>query len=154
MNMPVQPGYGGAAYTGLEGFQCAWDDTADQPLPGGVFNLFPGGTHVTDGWSGPAFGVPSAKQVRGYLDELEPIFPGMREAYTGISYRDFWHANPWSRGAYTAQRPGQYTRLFGAGSTPEGNIHFAGEHTSPYYFGYLNGAVESGERAAKAVALS
>ena len=49
-------------------------------------------------------------------------------------------------------RPGQYTTLFGAGSTPEGNVHFAGEHTSVEYFGFLNGAVVSGERAAKAVA--
>jgi len=43
---------------------------------------------------------------------------------------------------------------FGAGSTPEGSIHFAGEHTSTEFYGFLNGAVESGERAAKAVALS
>jgi monoamine oxidase len=29
-----------------------------------------------------------------------------------------------------------------------GNCHFAGEHTSIDFQGYLNGAVESGERAA------
>ncbi|GAA4399186.1 NAD(P)/FAD-dependent oxidoreductase [Fodinibacter luteus] len=150
----VEQGYGGACYTHLEGFQCGWDDTADQPLPGGVLNLFPGGSQVSDGWSGPAFGVPTASQVQSYLAQVEPIFPGTTAAYTGVAYRDFWHANPWSRGAYTAQRPGQYTRVFGAGSTPEGSIHFAGEHTSTYYYGFLNGAVESGERAAKAVALS
>lgn len=150
----VQQGYGGAVYTNVTGFQCGWDDTADQPLPGGVLNLFPGGSQVSSGWSGPAFGVPTASQVQGYLAQVEPIFPGTTAAYTGVAYRDFWHANPWSRGAYTAQRPGQYTRVFGAGSTPEGSIHFAGEHTSTYYYGFLNGAVESGERAAKAVALS
>ena len=33
-------------------------------------------------------------------------------------------------------------------------MHFAGEHTSVEYFGFLNGAVASGERAAKALALS
>ncbi|HET9021767.1 MAG TPA: NAD(P)/FAD-dependent oxidoreductase [Ornithinibacter sp.] len=150
----VEQGYGGAVYTDLEGFQCGWDDTADQPLPSGVLNLFPGGSQVSDGWSGQAFGVPTSSQVHAYLAQVEPIFPGTGAAYTGVAYRDFWHANPWSRGAYTAQRPGQYTRVFGAGSTPEGSIHFAGEHTSTYYFGFLNGAVESGERAAKAVALS
>ena len=119
-----------------------------------MLNLFPGGSQVSAGWSGPAFGVPSATQVSSYLAQVEPIFPGTTAAYTGVAYRDFWHANPWSRGAYTAQRPGQYTRVFGAGSTPEGSIHFAGEHTSTAYYGFLNGAVESGERAAKAVALS
>ena len=30
----------------------------------------------------------------------------------------------------------------------QGNCHFAGEHTSIDFQGYLNGAVESGERAA------
>ncbi len=150
----VEQGYGGAVYTNVEGFQCGWDDTADQALPGGVLNLFPGGSQVSVGWSGPAFGVPAASQVQSYLAQVEPIFPGSTAAYTGVAYRDFWHANPWSRGAYTAQRPGQYTRVFGAGSTPEGSIHFAGEHTSTEFFGFLNGAVESGERAAKAIALS
>ena len=31
----VEQGYGGAVYTNVTGFQCGWDDTADQPLPGG-----------------------------------------------------------------------------------------------------------------------
>jgi monoamine oxidase len=39
-------------------------------------------------------------------------------------------------------------------STPEGNIHVAGEHTSTEFYGFHNGAVESGQRAAKAIALS
>ena len=150
----VEQGYGGAAYSEVTGFQCAWDDTADQPLPGGVLNVFPGGSQVTDGWRGDPFGVPTPKQVDEYLGQLDAVFPGVRAAYTGVAWRDFWWANPWSHGAYTCQRPGQYTGVFGAGSTPEGAIHFAGEHTSTYYYGYLNGAVESGERAAKAVALS
>jgi len=32
---------------------------------------------------------------------------------------------------------------------PEGNVHFAGEHTSVNSQGYLNGAVETGQRAAQ-----
>jgi monoamine oxidase len=30
----------------------------------------------------------------------------------------------------------------------QGGVHFAGEHTSIDFQGYLNGAVETGERAA------
>lgn len=149
----VEQGYGGATYTNRQGFQCGWDDTADHPLPTGVFNFFPSGDQVK-AWSGAAFGPAPAAQVSSLLGQLEPIFPGVTAAYSGKAYRDFWWANPWSKGAYTCQRPGQYTELFGAGSVPEGNVHFAGEHTSVEYFGFLNGAVESGERAAKAVALS
>ncbi len=149
----VEQGYGGATYTNKTGFQCGWDDTADQPLPAGVFNFFPAGDQVK-AWKGEPFGVAPSSQVNAYLAQLEPIFPGVTAAYTGRSYRDFWWANPWSKGAYTCQRPGQYTELFGVAAVPEGNVHFAGEHTSVYYYGFLNGAVESGERAAKAVALS
>ncbi|WP_448809512.1 flavin monoamine oxidase family protein [Agromyces bauzanensis] len=149
----VEQGYGGAAYTNTSGFQCGWDDTADYPLPTGVFNFFPSGDQVK-AWSGLPFGPASSTQVGGLLAQVEPIFPGMTAAYAGKAYRDFWWANPWSKGAYTCQRPGQYTELFGAGAVPEGNVHFAGEHTSVEYYGFLNGAVESGERAAKAVALA
>ena len=148
----VEQGYGGASYTELAGFQCGWDDSVNAPLPTGAFVFFPGGRQVADGWSGATHGPAPAAQVSAYLAQLEPMFPGVTAAYTGKAYRDFWWSNPWSHGAYTCPRPGQYTTLFGAGATPEGNVHFAGEHTSLEYFGYLNGAVETGERAARAIA--
>jgi monoamine oxidase len=148
----VDQGYGGAAYTNVSGFQCGWDDSVNAPLPSGAFVFFPGGRQVSDGWSGATHGTAPAAQVSAYLAQLEPIFPGVTAAYTGKAYRDFWWSNPWSKGAYTCQRPGQYTTLFGAGAVPEGNVHFAGEHTSLEDFGYLNGAVETGERAARAIA--
>jgi monoamine oxidase len=49
--------------------------------------------------------------------------------------------------AYT--KVGQYTRFAGVEREPEGNIHFAGELTSVDFQGYLNGAVETGQRAAQ-----
>jgi monoamine oxidase len=148
----VDQGFGGAAYTNLSGFQCGWDDSVNAPLPSGAFVFFPGGRQVSDGWSGATHGTAPAAQVSAYLGQLEPMFPGVTAAYTGKAYRDFWWSNPWSKGAYTCQQPGQYTTLFGAGAVPEGNVHFAGEHTSLEDFGYLNGAVETGERAARAIA--
>jgi monoamine oxidase len=47
---------------------------------------------------------------------------------------------------------GQYTAFAGVEGEPEGNCHFCGEHTSIDSQGYLNGAVETGERAAAEVA--
>jgi len=44
---------------------------------------------------------------------------------------------------------GQYTRFAGVEREPEGNVHLAGEHTSVDFQGYLNGAVETGQRAAQ-----
>jgi monoamine oxidase len=149
----VAQGYGGAAYTPMSGFQCAWDDTAATTTTRGVLNFFPGGRQV-QAWSGSAFGPAPKSQVNSYLAQADAIFPGTRAAYTGRSYRDAWILDPWAKGAYTCPTPGQYTSLFGVGKEREGNVFFAGEHTSEEYFGYLNGAVESGERAAKEVAAS
>lgn len=143
--------YGGASYTNMSGYQCGWDDTAASSATKGVFNFFPGGTQVSNGWTGQAFGPAPAGQVSSYLAKLEPVFPGTTAAYSGKAYRDAWILNPWSKGAYTCPRPGQYTSLFGVGTVRAGNVHFAGEHTSIEYFGFLNGAVESGERAAREV---
>jgi monoamine oxidase len=46
---------------------------------------------------------------------------------------------------------GQYTTFCGIEGEREGNCFFAGEHTSLDFQGYLNGAVETGERAAEEV---
>jgi len=40
------------------------------------------------------------------------------------------------------------TKYWGYAGIPEGRVHFAGEHTSTYSQGFLNGGVESGQRAA------
>jgi monoamine oxidase len=144
-------------HTQKDWFQCGWDDTAAVPpsptSSRGVFVFFPGGRQV-QAWGGSAFGPAGKSQVADYLAQADAVFAGTKAAYTGKNYRDAWIFNPWSKGAYTCPQPGQYTSIFGAGSVTEGNVFFAGEHTSTEYFGYLNGAVESGERAAKQVALS
>ncbi|SBT46106.1 flavin monoamine oxidase family protein [Micromonospora narathiwatensis] len=147
----VAQGYGGSTYTNVTGFQCAWDDAVNQSTTTGVLCEFPGGSQ-TRAWTGAAFGAAPAAQVTSFLNQLEPIYPGITAAYNGRAYRDAWPLNPWSKGAYSSLKPGQSTRFFGVEATREGNVHFAGEHTSVEYFGYLNGAVESGERAAKEVA--
>ena len=147
----VSQGYGGVAYTNVTDFQCAWDDTVNQPTTTGAICDFPGGSQ-TLAWTGDPFGPAPADQVTSFLGQLEPIFPGVTGAYNGKAWRDAWPLNPWTKGAYSCQQPGQYTGFFGIEGVREGNVSFAGEHTSPYYWGFLNGAVESGERAAKEVA--
>jgi monoamine oxidase len=58
-----------------------------------------------------------------------------------------------STGSYTCPLVGQYTTLLAAASPAEldGRLVFAGEHTSGDYSGFMNGAVESGNRAAKEI---
>jgi len=61
-----------------------------------------------------------------------------------------WYGDPWARGAFALFEPEQQTRLQGAIVQPEGRIHFAGEHTSLYH-AWIQGALESGIRAAKEI---
>jgi hypothetical protein len=57
-------------------------------------------------------------------------------------------ANPYTKGSYSYWKVGQYTAFAGAERERSGNCHFAGEHTSIDFQGYLNGAVDSGYTAA------
>ncbi|MCY7374085.1 MAG: FAD-dependent oxidoreductase, partial [Spirochaetaceae bacterium] len=59
-----------------------------------------------------------------------------------------WKAHPWTLGSYSYWKVGQYTAFSGVEGEPVGTCHFAGEHTSQDFQGYLNGAVETGYRAA------
>jgi monoamine oxidase len=53
--------------------------------------------------------------------------------------------------AYAWFRPGEMTSLLRHIVSPEGRIHFAGDHTSPAP-GWMNGAFQSGNRVAREVA--
>lgn len=73
---------------------------------------------------------------------------GLSSRFNGRATLDYWPSNPWSLESYAYWKAGQYTSIAGAERERSGNCHFAGEHTSVDAQGYLNGAVESGERAA------
>jgi monoamine oxidase len=59
-----------------------------------------------------------------------------------------WEDEPWSRGGYAYFDPQFDPKLRNWLSRPAGRIVFAGEHTSRRWQGYMNGAIESGKRAA------
>ncbi len=63
-----------------------------------------------------------------------------------------WEDDPWSRGGYAYFDPSFDPRARAWLARPAGRIVFAGEHTSLKWQGYMNGAVESGLRAAAEVA--
>jgi monoamine oxidase len=89
------------------------------------------------------------RQVQA-LDNLARIHPRAPEFYEhGLSH--VWQADPFAGGAYTVFQPGQQARLHADICRPEGRLHFAGEHTSLLHR-WVEGAVESGLRAAREVA--
>jgi monoamine oxidase len=138
-------GSNGATYSDT-GYQSTWDVTRGQQGTAGILVDYTGGT------IGASFGSGSAgSRARTFLDQVEPVLPGLKAAWNGRATLDFWKGYPWTKGSYSYWQVGQYTKFAGAEREQEGNCHFAGEHTSIDFQGYLNGAVESGERAAAEV---
>ncbi len=60
-----------------------------------------------------------------------------------------WTADEWTRGCYGAHfPPGTWTQFGPALRRPSGLLHWAGTETATNWSGYMDGAVQSGERAA------
>jgi monoamine oxidase len=63
-----------------------------------------------------------------------------------------WSEDPWTRGCYVGYTPPGVLTEYGPWiRKPVGRIHWAGAETSDYWNGYMDGAVRSGERAAREV---
>jgi monoamine oxidase len=71
-----------------------------------------------------------------------------REFVTGVAHS--WSQNPFSAGAFALFKPEQETELYPYLSSPEGRVHFAGEHTSLPH-AWIQTAIESGIRVANEV---
>jgi monoamine oxidase len=128
------------------GYQATWEATRAQAGAAGVLVNYTGGK-ATDRQRLRA----DADRPRDFLAWAEPVLPGLGARWNGRYRYEDWPGNPWSLGSYSYYRPGQYARFAGAEGEAVGGCHFAGEHTSIDAQGYLEGAVESGERAAREV---
>jgi monoamine oxidase len=62
-----------------------------------------------------------------------------------------WHRESAIGGAYAFYRPGQWFSVRKALQRPHQRVHFAGEHLSEEWQGFMEGAVESGQAAANCV---
>lgn len=129
------------------GYQASWDVTRGQSGQSGILVGYSGGAPA-DAFAG---GTP-AGHAANFLGQLAPVLPGVSGYYNGRATVDCWKANPYSRGSYSFWKVGQYTRFAGIEGAQDGNAHFCGEHTSIDSQGYLNGATETGERAASEIA--
>ena len=125
------------------GYQSSWEVSRAQAGASGILVDYTGGT------IGASFGSGSpSSRAKTFLGQLEPVLPGATAQWNGKVALDYWAGNQWTKGSYAYYKVGQYTAFSGAEGERSGNCHFAGEHTSQDSQGYLNGAVETGERAA------
>lgn len=118
-----------------------WDGSEEQAGRSGILTLLAGGSA-----SDELRGRVSARGVQGLVSELDWL--GSGSSRTLASRVISWEDDRWAQGgyAYLDYRDDPALRLWLA--RPHGRIAFAGEHTSTQWQGYMNGAVESGLRAA------
>lgn len=76
-----------------------------------------------------------------------------KEATTPLHYVDHcWADEAWSRGCYAGLYPtGVWTNFQNTLAKPTDLIHWAGTETSDIWYGYIEGAVRAGERAAREI---
>jgi monoamine oxidase len=128
------------------GYQQTFESSRAQQGKSGILVNFTGGE--TAAKQNGLTNMELIKTTKEFLDKLEPVLPGSNRNWNGLATIDHWLSNQWSKGAYSFWKIGQFTKFAGIAGEREGNIFFAGEHTSIHYPGYLNGAVETGVKAA------
>jgi monoamine oxidase len=144
----------GNIYTDV-GFQNAWDVTRGQPGRTGIIVDYTGGK-VGDSFkpSKPysTSNDPLVQQyAKNFLRHLNEVWPGATAHYNGTATLSHPSFDPNLLGSYSCWLVGQYTLFSGYEKVRQGNIHFAGEHCSINFQGFMEGGAEEGARAAKEI---
>jgi monoamine oxidase len=136
-------GWSGETLTDLP-VSTTWEATDRQPGRRGVLMTYASGDAGL-----AAASLPEAERVEVTAAQLNRIYPGSA-ALLGDTASIPWSNSLLNGGAYSAFAPGQVTDFWTALRRPHGRIHLAGEHTAKFC-GYMEGALESGLRAARRI---
>ena len=93
-----------------------------------------------------------AQRINNYLADLEKVYRGIRTSYVRARFMD-WPGDRWTMGSYSFPAPGQVTSQGPTLYEGIGRLHFAGEHTSYAFMGYMEGALSSGAAVARRLAV-
>lgn len=145
-----------------------WSDTgwSQYGLSNGAMAMTWDGTYRQSPEPGPAglVGFSGASAAEALLEvteggrqeffaqRFEEFFPGYREHKTADAAFVRWPQDPWTRTGYSCPAPGTVTTVSKRIHEGLGRLQFAGEHASPGFFGYMEGALESGARLARRLA--
>lgn len=126
-------------------FGAVWDANEEQGGKPAILSLLAGGT--ASEWTGELIGREGSAGLAKQLEWL-----GSRRAQLLHALHVSWEIDPFSRGGYAFFDPSFPPDRRSWLAQPSGRLFFAGEHTSFRWQGYMNGAIESGRRAAAEVA--
>ena len=148
----------GNVYSDL-GIQNTWDVTRGQSGTSGILVNYSGGD-VAGAYtpSTPYSSAAKGNQVTAYantfLGRLETVFPGIAKQWTGKATLSTPWRDPLLNCSYSYWKVGQYVGFSGYEGKAQGdtqNIHFAGEHCSQDFQGYMEGGAAEGARAANEI---
>ncbi len=143
-----------------------WKEKKQSPdaLTDGIFSMIWEATDNQEGEQGAALvgfsGGPSAEQVRkipaaqrqkSLAAIMEKLYPDYGTNLVKTRYMD-WPSDPWTLAGYSFPAPGQVTAIGPLLYKGLGRLHFAGEHTSYKFVGYMEGALNSGAALAMRLA--
>jgi monoamine oxidase len=127
-----------------------FDDTIDASSPDGsqpALVAFIGGDDAIT-WSDKPFEI----RRRAVLSDLALVF-GEDALYPRDYFDHDWLTEPFIGGGYQCYAPpGAMLGGFEELRRPLGRLHFAGTETAVRYYGYVEGAIEAGRRAAREIA--
>ena len=133
-----EKGLNGFAFT--EGAIEIWQPAWSQPGPRGILM-----TYARPGEAERITNLKEKERIETTLKQLDGIFSGLRGNFERGATK-CWMDDEWSRGAWAFVG---FTDFFSA-TTPDGRIHFAGEHLS-LAPSWMQGALSSGLRAVKEI---
>ncbi|HVS48911.1 MAG TPA: FAD-dependent oxidoreductase [Candidatus Dormibacteraeota bacterium] len=139
------------------GYQAGWDVTRGQKGSTGIMVGYSGGGVPLSSFTGnPNDPAVIAGFARTFLDELDDVFPGISQHWNGRATLDVPLTNPFFLGSYSYWKVGQYTLFSGyeGARQPDiktGKCHFAGEQSSTFFQGFMEGGAEQGARAANEI---
>ncbi|HQY88631.1 MAG TPA: FAD-dependent oxidoreductase [Tepidisphaeraceae bacterium] len=125
-----------------------WDGTdAQEEGEGASFHCFSGGQAAVD-----AMKIKKTERDAKYGAFISSVYPSFKDNFVRSRFMD-WPNDPWTMQGYSFPAPGEVTTIGPAlWNGIGGKIHFAGEHCSYQFVGYMEGGLNSGVQLARRLA--